>query len=106
MLLIDEIKIALRISATNYAFDDGEIDPLMEAARQELMLSGISSEILQKEKEALELDSDLDPLIKRAITIYCKAQFGFDNPDSEKLMNSFEMLKSHMSLSGDYNAIP
>jgi hypothetical protein len=105
MLLIEEIKIQIRVNRTNAAFDEGELGPLMEAARHELMLAGISSAKVQSEKKATELDADLDPLIKRAITIYVKANFGWDNPDSEKLQNSFEMLKSHLSMSGDYNAI-
>lgn len=106
MLLIDEIKISLRIGRTNIAFDSGEIEPLIDAARHELMLSGVSSDKVQSNNKATDLGNDLDPLIKRAITVYCKANFGYDNPDSEKLNQAFESLKSHLSLSGDYNAIP
>jgi hypothetical protein len=104
-MLIDELKIALRIRNNNFAFDS-EIEGLIEGARHELMLSGISSEKVQSDVEASALDVDLDPLIKRAITVYVKANFGWDNPDSEKLSNSFQMLKNHLSTSGDYNAIP
>ncbi|MEH7249162.1 DNA-packaging protein [Neobacillus niacini] len=106
MLLIDEIKIQVRVSKTNIGFDEGEIEPLMDAARHELILSGVSSQKVQNDKQAFELDGDkLDPLIKRAITVYVKANFGWDNPDSEKLNSSFQSLKAHLSLSGDYNAI-
>jgi uncharacterized phage protein (predicted DNA packaging) len=96
-MLIDEIKTVLRLSISNTAFDS-EIDGLIEAARQELKLSGVNSD----KADAIHT---IDPLVKRAIITYVKANFGWDNPDAEKLNHSFEMLKSHLSLSGDYNAI-
>jgi hypothetical protein len=105
-MLLDDIKVALRIRNTNFAFDEGEIEPLIDAARHELMLSGISAEKVKAEIPVSALESDMDPLIKRAITVYVKANFGFDNPDADKLKDSFEMLRNHLSLAGDYNAIP
>ncbi|HZJ99434.1 MAG TPA: hypothetical protein VFC79_05490, partial [Tissierellaceae bacterium] len=47
----------------------------------------------------------LDVLIQRAITLYVKANFGWDNPDAERLQQSYLMLKQHLSLSGDYNVV-
>ena len=44
-----------------------------------------------------------DPLIRQAIKTYCKANFGLDNKDSEKYQSSYDMLKQHLSLCGDYN---
>ena len=41
-------------------------------------------------------------LIKRAIILYCKANFGLDNKDSEKYNKSYDLLKQHLALSGDY----
>jgi uncharacterized phage protein (predicted DNA packaging) len=96
-MLFDEIKTVLRLSISNTAFDS-EIDGLIEGARQELKLSGVSSD----KADAIH---NIDPLVKRAIVIYVKANFGWDNPDAEKLSESFEMLKGHLSMSGDYNAI-
>ena len=46
---------------------------------------------------------DVDPLIKRAIILYCKANFGWDNPESERLQQSYVMLKMHMTLAANYN---
>lgn len=91
MALLDDIKVALRIS--NVAFD-GEITDLIAAARHDLKLSGVL---------ATKADSDSDPLIKRAVTIYVKANFGWDNPDAEKLQRSFDMLKMHLTLSQEYS---
>ena len=87
MALIDDIKAILRISNTAY---NTEITDLIAAAKADLGICGL-------------LDtSEMDPLIKRAITLYCKANFGFDNPDAVKLQQSYEMLRNHLSLSADY----
>jgi len=90
MPILDDIKIALRISNTAF---DAEINDLIAAARADLKLSGILES---------KVNDDTDPLIKRAITVYVKAHFGWNNPDSEKLQQSYEMLKRHLSLSQEY----
>lgn len=96
MAIIDDVKLALRISQANDAFD-GEIDDLITAARADLVLSGVDPD---------KARDDDDPLIKRAITIYAKAHFGWDNPDAERLLQSYDMLKMHLTLSGEYHAVP
>jgi hypothetical protein len=45
------------------------------------------------------------PLIKRAITVYAKAHFGYNNPDSEKFVASYNGLKIHLALSGDFDVV-
>lgn len=95
-MLIDGIKTTLRISSNAL---DSEIQDLIDAARQDLILAGISS-------TKVLVESDIDPLVKRAITLYVKANFGIDNPDADRLQLSYESLKSHLSLAGDYSAIP
>lgn len=92
MALIDELRTILRIGETQTAFDS-EIHPLIDAAKADLKLSGVS--------EAKTEDEE-DPLIKRAITIYVKAHFGWDNPDAERLQQSYDMLKMHLTLSQEY----
>jgi uncharacterized phage protein (predicted DNA packaging) len=101
--MIDDIKTVLRISRSNDAFDTDIID-LIDAARHDLMLSGISSEKVQKDNDVYAM-KDVDPLIKRAITVYVKANFGWDNPDIDRLQKSYDLLKMHLSLAGDYHAI-
>lgn len=92
--MLNDIKTALRISQSNTSFDM-EIQDLIEAARLDLQQSGIS---FDKAKD------DEDPLIKRAITVYCKANFGYDsNTSAERFRDSYVMLKQHLSLAGDYN---
>jgi uncharacterized phage protein (predicted DNA packaging) len=88
--MLADVKIALRIS--NSAFD-AEINDLIAAARQDLILSGVSP---------IKANSNLDPLIRRAIVTYVKAHFGYDNPDAERLMMAYDRLKMHLTLAGDY----
>ena len=87
-----DIKTALRISINNTAFDS-EITDLIAAARGDLMLAGILP---------AKANDDTDPLIKRAITVYVKANFGWNNPDAEKLQQSYAMIKGHLALSQEY----
>ena len=88
--MLGKAKKALRVTHT--ALDE-EINDLIEAAKYDMKISGV---VKQDEK---------DPLIIRAIITYCKANFGYDNADSEKLKASYESLKSHLSLCGEYNAL-
>lgn len=88
MAILDDVKLSLRLTTSAY---DTEVNDLISAAKNELELAGI-----------LISESTTDPLIKRAVNVYCKAHFGFDNSDHDRLVKAFEMLKNHLSLSGDY----
>lgn len=90
--MLDRVRKALRISSNHF---DDELQDLIDAAKADLALSGISPDKLPKEGE-------IDPLIRRAITTYAKAHFGLDNPDSEKYQLSYNMLKQHLTLSSEY----
>lgn len=86
--MLESIKLALRIKSSAF---DMEIYDLMQAAKLDLYISGIKN------------ISEEDHLIQQAIKTYCKANFGLDNKDSEKYQKSYDMLKQHLSLCGDYN---
>ena len=88
-MILDDVKLSLRISNTAY---DTEIQDLILQAKADLELCGVS--------DIKIIDSDA--LIKRAIITYCKANFGFDNPDAERLQKSYDMLKMHLTLAEDY----
>ena len=85
--MLESIKMALRIKSSVF---DTEIMELIEAALLDLKISGI-----------VNIQSD-DPLIIHAVKIYCKIHFG-ENKDSEKYQKSYDMLKQHLSLCGEYN---
>jgi len=87
--LLDDVKNVLRVSGNDL---DIEVIDLIDAAKEDLKLSGILESRV----------TEVDPLIKRAIIVYCKANFGWDNPEAERLQNSYDMLKAHLSSSTDY----
>lgn len=93
--MLEDVKTALRITNTAY---DSEVEDLIESALMDMVQSGIFIEI--NEFNGLEKK---DPLIKRAIITYAKANFGIDNPQANRFNDSYVMLKQHLSLSGDYN---
>ena len=87
MALIDDVKKVLRISSDAF---DTEVTDLIEAAKIDLRISGV------------DVIVETDALIKRAISIYCKANFGYDNADADRLIESYQSLKQHLAVSSDY----
>ena len=92
MAILDDVKVALRVAATTTTFD-GEIGELITAALADLKMAGVVA----------DKGVSTDTLVKRAVITYCKAYFGYDNPDSDRLAESYLMLKQHLALCGDYN---
>lgn len=90
--MIAAVKLALRISQANTAFDD-EITGLIDAARGDLVLAGIL------ESRAID---DQDALTSRAVILYAKANFGFDIPDADRNMKAYTSLKAHLMTSVEY----
>ena len=90
--LLEHIKAVNRIT-TDYVGIVSELQELIESAKMDLSMSGIRGEALV---------SPYDPIIVRAISLYTKANFGFDNPDSDKLMNSDRSLEVHLAISSEY----
>lgn len=87
MTLLEAVKLALRYKGSEF---DDEILGLIQACKADLGLCGIRRL------------GDSDPLIRRAVIVYCKANFG-SNPDRGKLMESYALLKCSLALAGDYN---
>lgn len=90
--MLEAVKTALR-TTTNDADIESEINDLIEACRIDLVQSGVSVD---------KAETD-DPLIKRAIVLYAKANYGMGNPDADRFQQSYELLKQHLSYAGDYN---
>ena len=87
---LEAVKNTLRVTSSVM---DEEITDIIAACKLDLEYAGVFTIV------------ETDPLIKRAIIIYAKAQFGLDNQDSEKYQASYESLKNHLSLCGEYNAV-
>lgn len=86
--MLNKVKMALRIN--NDAYND-EITGLIDACKKELELAGIASSNIVES----------DAIIVQAIISYCKGNFGYDNPDAERYLKSYESLKSFLCL--NYN---
>ena len=93
MALLEDIKLSLRI--TSDAFDD-EVSMLVFAALADMKRVGI-------DESYLDLDGELHPLVRMAITCYCKARFGYDNEEADRFDASYrqtvaDMLNSNMNI--------
>ncbi|NLL63994.1 MAG: DNA-packaging protein [Ruminococcaceae bacterium] len=88
--MLNDIKNSLRVNGTDL---DNEILDLIESAKADLNLSGVNKDKVK----------DDDPLIKRAITVYCKANFGYEDVNmSMRFQESYVSLKHHLTLSTEY----
>lgn len=86
--VLTEVKMALRIKSST--FDAAEITPLINACLIDLELAGIKK---------LDITDDA---IKRAIVLYCKANFG-NVEDAERFDNNYQAFKKNLALSTLYN---
>lgn len=89
MALIDDVKQSLRVSHDS---TDIEINDLIAASKIDLKIAGVDDALL----------TTPDALLKRAIILYCKLHYGWDNPDYERLEGAYLALKKHITLSEDY----
>jgi len=89
MALKDEVKLELRIKTVTF---DSEIDGLIAEAKMKIKLCGVLATLVDTP----------DALISRAIKLYCKANFGLNNEDSDKYEKSFIALVTHLTLCSEY----
>ena len=91
MALIDEVKVACRITTSDEGYTT-ELNSLIDAAKKDLITSGIL------EAKAVETDA----LIKQCILFYCKGHFGYDNADAPRFLNAYDLMKQHLCSLQDY----
>lgn len=84
--MLEEAKVALRITVTDF---DTEIQGLIEAARADLGIAGVI------------LDSDTDPLIRRAVITYVRCYFGSPD-DFDRLKASYDEQKAQLQMATGY----
>lgn len=92
---VERLMPILRLTVNDDGITD-EITGLIDAAKQELVTSNIKSE---------KAESTSDPLIWRAICLYVKANFGYDNPDADRLMENFKSLVIKLGLDKEYRVV-
>lgn len=94
MALFDDVKFYLRIDLDDTSLDV-EIQDLIDAVQAELIDVGVNPTLV---------GSATDPLIKKAITTFCKANFGYDTDIKEAFASSYEKLKIYLMNSSTYQA--
>ena len=90
--LIEKMRAALRISSTSEKIT-AEIEDCIAACKADLANDGV------------KVIDEGDALIIRAVTLYCKAEFGY-NDKAEKFRQSYDTLKMRLALSQEYNEEP
>lgn len=86
MDLLEMVRVRLRVKSA--AFDEAEIQPLIDACRKDLARVGVTM-------------GDSDPLVRQAVVFYCKASFGFEK-DQWKYRTAYEALRDSMALSAGF----
>ncbi len=90
--LTEKMRAALRISSTSDKIT-AEIEDCIAACKADLANDGVKA-----------IDES-DALIIRAVTLYCKAEFGY-NEKAEKFRQSYDTLKMRLAMSQEYNEEP
>ena len=84
--MLEKVKLALRI--TTDAFDS-EIQDLIDAALDDLGIAGVTT------------ITETDPLIVRAVTTFCRVNFGQPD-DYDKLKYSYDEQKAQLQVATGY----
>lgn len=84
--MLDKVKLALRVKTTAF---DSEITDLIAAALADLGMAGVT----KKEQT--------DPLIIRAVTTYCRINFGQPD-DYDRLKASYDEQKAQLMMATGY----
>lgn len=86
--MLEQVKLALRITTDAY---DLELQDLISAALGDLGIAGV------------EIPSETDPLILRAVITYCKVQFGDATEGQwDRLKASYDEQKAQLSTATGY----
>ena len=84
--MLEQVKLALRLVTDIF---DGEVNDLIEAAYDDLEIAGVQAR-----------ENATAPLIRRAVTTYCKANFGApDEYDRLKAASGSHWTRSRRGLS-------
>lgn len=84
--MLTKVKLALRV--TTDAFDS-ELEELIEAAKLDLGIAGV------------DVPENVDAIVSRAITTYCKVHFG-EPDDYDRLKASYDEQKAQLSMATGY----
>jgi len=91
---LSDAKTYLRIDSTDTSFDV-EVQDMINAAQTDLVGVGVNPDVFNSG----------DPLIRKAITTYCKANFGYDTDNAAAFASAFEKLKIFLMNCTDYQPL-
>lgn len=86
--MLNDVKMALRVTTTAY---DSELTNLIAAAAIDLGIAGVN-----EERESVN-----NPIIIRAVSTYCKMNFGTVD-DYDRLKASYDEQKAQLSMATGY----
>lgn len=84
--MLEKVKLALRITTTAF---DSEITGLIAAAKADLGIAGVL------------IGDEMAPLIIRAVTTYCRANFG-QPEDYERMKAAYDEQKAQLRTATGY----
>lgn len=93
MTLVEEAKATLRITSDDEGLN-AEINTLISAARADLESSGVAG--------YLACAPEPEGLVRSAILLYVKANFGYDNADADRLTEHYEAAKRHLTSADEF----
>ena len=80
MALIDDVRVAVRVTSTA---TDTELEAWVNAAIADMRRCGIKDALLDEDAETF------DPLVRSAVILYAKANYGFDNSEAPRFMEAY-----------------
>jgi len=89
----DFLKEIKKDSGITAAYFDSQVTRLIEASRLELIRVGVSSNIVANESNVL---------VTQAISVYVHSNFAEDENEAARLAESFNSMKTALSLSTGY----
>lgn len=93
MALIDDVKMALRVTTNAY---DAELEDLIESAKLDLQIAGVLASVTVS-------TATMDKAVSTAIKTYCKLNFGTPNPANfDYLKKSYDEQKAQLSNASGY----
>ena len=80
MALLEDARVALRVTST---LTDEEIQMWVDAALADMERVGVKPELIDPDNPA--------PLVRSAVIMYVKGQYGYDNTEAPRFLESYRM---------------
>lgn len=85
MTLLEDIKVSLRLTTSAL---DSEVQTLVDAALYDMERAGVNPALLE-----LNAEGNLDnALVKKAVAVLCKADFGYDVSEAYRFEASYDRI--------------